>query len=111
MFVCGCGRLYISEERTVLPHLQEFLVGVKLLPYSQVLSDLQELVLQAVDSKVWISDCSSQIFVETVSGHRCSLLSPLQLLKAVKNSTEISGMRQCHVSVGNQGQGYRGRGC
>lgn len=97
--VCLWCRLYISEERTQLPHLQGYLVGVKLLPYSGVIADLRELVQSVGESKVWINDLSSEIFAQCVADdQRCTLLSPIQLLKAVKNSTEICGMKACHVS-------------
>jgi len=96
-----CCRLYVSEERTRLPRLQNYLERVELFPYDQVLTDLQGMVRSVGEGKVWISDFSSERFVGSVpSNRRCALLSPIQLLKAVKNSTEIAGMRACHVSCG-----------
>lgn len=96
---CFLVRLYVSEERTKLPSLAEHLKDVKLLPYSQVISDLQGLIKNYND-KIWISDFSSQAFVQCVPiGQRCSQISPIQLLKGVKNETEITGMKNCHVSL------------
>ena len=96
----SCGRLYVNEERTRLPRLQSYLEGVRLQLYDEVQADLQEMVQTVGDGKVWISDLSSERFVGSVpSNRRCSLLSPILLLKAVKNSTEIAGMKACHVSL------------
>ena len=92
-------RLYVSEVRTRLPSLLNSLEGVKLLPYSNVLQDLQDLIKESAGgSKIWISDSSAEVFVRCVSNDQhCGLQSPVQLLKGVKNATEISGMKACHV--------------
>ena len=41
---------------------------------------------------------------EVPRGRWLSHLSPLQLLKAVKNETEAKGMREAHVRIGEGGR-------
>lgn len=94
----------MSEDRIKLPSLVEHLKGVKLIPYLDVVADLQVLITNAGNGKIWINDLSSQAFVGCVpDGQRCSQLSPIQLLKAIKNETEVLGMRNCHVSLSPHG--------
>lgn len=82
---------------SVLDHLQ----GVKIFRYSQVKSDLQNLITVYHDSKIWISEQSSHSLVRLVpKSQLCCLPSPIQLLKAIKNDTEIQGMKACQVMVG-----------
>ena len=79
----------------ILEHLQ----GVKLVPYSQVLVDLHQLIKSSCgDNKVWISKQSSHAVAKCVpKSQLCSLVSPIQLLKGIKNDTEIQGMRTAQV--------------
>lgn len=80
----------------VLDHLQ----GVELRLYSKIKSDLQELIPLYQSSKIWISEQSSQSLIQLVpKSQLCSLTSPIQLLKAIKNDTEILGMKACQVSL------------
>ncbi len=66
--------------------------------YSQVLSDLNELIKVNNNGKIWISKSSSYALVNLVPKHQlCSQTCPLQLLKGIKNDTEIQGMKNCHV--------------
>lgn len=92
-------RLYIFEDRTKLPYILAHLQGVKLSPYSQVKSDLKKLTASCGDGKIWISEQSSHSLVQLVPKSKlCSSPSPIQLLKAVKNDTEIQGMKACQVN-------------
>lgn len=94
----SCFRLFVSEERTKLPSVIDHLQGVKLLPYSSVTTDLSELIKSYTDGKLWISKDSSHALVQLVPKERlCSQTSPIQLLKGIKNETEIYGMKMCHV--------------
>lgn len=94
---CSKLRLYIFESRTELAFLRAHLEGVTFLPYSQVIADLKELVTTS-EGKIWISKKSSRALVEHVPRLQlCSLISPIQLLKGIKNDTEIQGMRTCQV--------------
>lgn len=87
------------KDRIKIPTIINHLKGVKLFPYGQVKSDLQELITSCVnDSKVWISKQSAHALVQLVpKSQLCSLISPIQMLKGIKNTTEITGMRMCQV--------------
>lgn len=95
------ARLYIdatqlSEE--VAQHLTtQDQDGVQTFPYSAVSSHVTEL-LQSQEGKVWVGSHSSQALCKLVpKSRRVKSLSPIQLLKGIKNNTEIEGMRNCHV--------------
>lgn len=91
-------RLYINEARMKLTAVLDHLQGVKLRPYSQLKSDLQELTTLYRSGKIWISEQSSHSLVQVVPKSQLrSSASPIQVLKAVKNETEIQGMRACQV--------------
>ena len=87
------------EDRIKIPTIRNHLKGAKLFPYCQVKSDLQELI--SIGSKIWISKQSAHAFVRLVpKSQLCSLISPIQMLKGIKNTTEIEGMRMCQVILG-----------
>lgn len=52
--------------------------------------------------KVWVSNHSSQAIMQLVpKDKRLSKLSPIAIMKAIKNNTEIQGMNnRCHHRVG-----------
>lgn len=86
------------EDRIKISLILNHLKGVKLFPYGQVKSDLQELISSCIDSKIWISKQSAHALVQLVpKSQLCSLISPIQMLKGIKNTTEIEGMRMCQV--------------
>lgn len=90
-------RLYLSEERINKLSISDYLQGIKLFPYTQVKVDLQQLISSCQD-KIWISQQSSHSLAKLVPKSRlCSLSSPIQLLKGIKNDTEIKGMRACQI--------------
>ena len=91
-------RLYLSEERISKLSISDYLQGVNLFPYTQVKVDLQQLITSCQD-KIWIGQQSSHSLAKLVPKSRlCSLPSPIQLLKGIKNDTEIKGMRACQVT-------------
>ncbi|KAH3787307.1 hypothetical protein DPMN_165428 [Dreissena polymorpha] len=72
-------------------------VSVTVAPYDDVKTFVADLS-SSVSGKIWISDKSSQGLVSSVSKKRLLLAaSPIALMKAVKNSHEIEGMRRAHV--------------
>ncbi len=101
-FICYCYRLFIREEQ-LSPNVLEHLCvgkkgGVKTFPYEAVSSHLSQLV-GSVEGKVWLSGMASHALYSIVpSAKKRDILSPIQLLKAVKNETEIQGMKYSHVS-------------
>lgn len=72
-------------------------VNIKILPYEE-LSHFIENELATLSGKVWVSNHSSQAIAQMVPKERRIVkLSPIALMKAVKNETEIKGMEACHI--------------
>lgn len=81
-----------------LPAIADYLKGVRLAEYSQVYIEVKQVISACRDGKVWISEDSSHALVRLVlESQLCSRPSPIQLLKGIKNETEIKGMRMCQV--------------
>ena len=102
LFCTFIHRLYIDESQVsseVKQHLgTDTDGGVLIFPYSMVSRHISQL-LEKYDGKVWSPSQSSYALCSLVlKVRRVKNLSPLQLLKGIKNDTEISGMRNCHVS-------------
>ncbi|XP_078711726.1 xaa-Pro aminopeptidase 1 isoform X2 [Lampetra fluviatilis] len=104
-------RLFVDECRlqdgTVRAHLELDLavpshagMRVEVLPYADVLASLQEASTQlAAGQCVWISDKSSFALNAIIpKSQRMQMpYTPICLAKAVKNKTEVEGMRRAHV--------------
>jgi Xaa-Pro aminopeptidase len=88
--------LYVDEVKIgeeVRNHL-DGLVEIK--PYDDF-----EKGLKALKTKVWLDPAScSQYVVEWLDTEKVFLESPITLMKAVKNATEIEGFRTAHVRDG-----------
>ena len=96
------ARLYVDESQLsseVAEHLCcGYDDGVRTFPYSSISSHLCELI-EGEDGKIWVGTHSSQALCALVpKARRVKALSPIQLLKGVKNQTEIEGMKNAHVS-------------
>jgi Xaa-Pro aminopeptidase len=73
--------------------------GVTTRDYSAIWGDVKSLTDS--EGKIWINSESGQGLVSLVpKGRRVGKLSPIQLLKAVKNETESRGMRAAHIRDG-----------
>ncbi|CAI8054675.1 Xaa-Pro aminopeptidase 1 [Geodia barretti] len=73
--------------------------GVATRDYSAIWDDVKSLTDS--EGKIWINSESGQGLVSLVpKGRRVGKLSPIQLLKAVKNETESRGMRAAHIRDG-----------
>ena len=96
------ARLYVDESQ-LNSEVAEHLCcgsddGVQTFPYSSISSHLCELI-EGEDGKIWVGTHSSQALCALVpKARRVKALSPIQLLKGVKNQTEIEGMKNAHVS-------------
>ncbi|XP_030058638.1 LOW QUALITY PROTEIN: xaa-Pro aminopeptidase 1-like [Microcaecilia unicolor] len=102
-------RLFIDGDRmtdsSIRLHLQlnsdpaaEERVQVE--PYNTVLAALQTICAGlAAKEKVWISEKASHALISTIpKAHRLlTPYTPICLAKAVKNTTEIEGMKRAHV--------------
>ena len=94
-------RLYIDSTQLTTDVRQHLSVsnegGVCVFPYESVSTHLSQL---AREGRVWVSGQASHALCSLVPmPNRKDALSPLQLLKAVKNETEIKGMKNAHVCV------------
>lgn len=95
-------RLYIDEAQLsteVKQHLSsKDGETVDTYRYDQVSSHVSKL-LESCEGKVWVGSESSQALCSLVpKARRVKSLSPIQLLKGIKNDTEIEGMKNAHVS-------------
>lgn len=95
------ARLYVDESQVsseVTEHLQSGSEGgVHTFPYSAISGQLCELI-EGEEGKIWVDSHSSQALCVLVpKARRVKALSPIQLLKGVKNETEIEGMKNAHV--------------
>ncbi|XP_058054150.1 xaa-Pro aminopeptidase ApepP-like [Anopheles bellator] len=85
---------------TVLEHFRENRVEVRVHPYGDVHTELQRLTREST-GLVWISSGSSYALTALVPEEkRFQNITPIELMKAVKNVTEAKGMRDCHVRDG-----------
>jgi len=72
-------------------------VEVEYKPYDTATSYLADLVSKT-EGKVWVSSKSSYAFVDLVpSERRISSITPVNLMKAIKNAVEVEGMRNAHI--------------
>ncbi|XP_053307004.1 xaa-Pro aminopeptidase 1 isoform X2 [Spea bombifrons] len=104
-----CIRLFISGDRLADPAVRGHLLldssppeefKVQLEPYESVLPALESICAGlAPKERVWISDKASYALTEAIPKNHRSLTqyTPICLAKAVKNASEIEGMRRAHV--------------
>ncbi|XP_006630822.2 xaa-Pro aminopeptidase 1 isoform X1 [Lepisosteus oculatus] len=102
-------RLFIDQNRMVDPAVREHLhldpsckteYSIQISPYESVFSELQAICATlGPKDKVWISDKASCALTQAIpKAHRSPIpCTPLCLAKAVKNSTEIEGMKMAHI--------------
>ncbi|MGH0129266.1 UNVERIFIED_CONTAM: hypothetical protein FKN15_051369 [Acipenser sinensis] len=102
-------RLFINGDRMADPAVKEHLqlnssskpeFEVQVLPYESILTELQGVCGGlGPKEKVWISDKASFALTEAIPKIHRSLTpsTPICLAKAVKNATEIEGMRRAHI--------------
>ena len=75
-------------------------VSVTIKGYDEIFSTLEELA-KLTDAKVWISTGSSYALTELVPKHkRYQDITPINIMKAIKNDVEVQGMINCHVRDG-----------
>lgn len=99
LFIDGKDRL----DNKVLHHLNlgtkngDKSVKITIAPYGDVKSFVADLP-KNLQGKIWISDKSSFGLVNSIPKlRRLSQPSPIALMKAVKNETEINGMKRAHI--------------
>ncbi len=94
------ARLYVHDGK-IPPDLAAKLEGsgVTLAGYDQFLPDLSKL---PTGSRVWVdADNASWAIMNRLDGRNIlEKTSPIALFKAIKNTAELSGMRQSHIRDG-----------
>jgi Xaa-Pro aminopeptidase len=95
--------LFIDPSRVtdeIRAHFAANKVQVTIKNYNEIFSVLESLAGKA-EGKVWISHGSSQALTELVPKHkRHQDITPINIMKAIKNDIEAQGMRNCHVRDG-----------
>ncbi|XP_010781019.1 xaa-Pro aminopeptidase 1 [Notothenia coriiceps] len=101
--------LFVDLKRLSVPALRDHLqldspckpeMSVHTYPYESVYSELQAIcAAHSPKDKVWISDKASCALTQVIPKiHRTPIpYTPLCLAKAVKNATEIQGMKMAHI--------------
>ena len=82
--------LYIDNRKlseTVVQHLE----NVKIAPYEQIYADLENC-----KQKVLVNGKTNLALIEAIGANYVLKPSPVEMTKAIKNSTELEGFRQCH---------------
>eukprot|EP01038_Epipyxis_sp_PR26KG_P016905 gene16905-23198_t len=93
--------LFIDEGK-VTPELQShFLETVVIKPYEHVLPFLQELSSSADDARILIDPSQSNYYIyQSLGKSAYDITSPITLPKALKNESELLGIRECHKRDG-----------
>uniref|UniRef100_A0A8C7TFF2 Xaa-Pro aminopeptidase 1 n=1 Tax=Oncorhynchus mykiss TaxID=8022 RepID=A0A8C7TFF2_ONCMY len=102
-------RLFVDIKRLAVPTVREHLqldtpskveLSIQTAPYESVFTELQAVCASlGPKEKVWISDKASCALMQVIpKTHRSPIpYTPLCLAKAVKNATEIQGMKMAHI--------------
>ncbi|KAG5671242.1 hypothetical protein PVAND_001451 [Polypedilum vanderplanki] len=95
--------LFIEPSRItdeIEKHFKTNNVEVTIKKYDEIFSTLETLANET-DGKVWISSTSSQSLTNlVVKEKRHQDITPLSVMKAIKNDVEAKGMQDCHVRDG-----------
>ncbi|XP_067858197.1 xaa-Pro aminopeptidase 1 isoform X1 [Heptranchias perlo] len=102
-------RLFIDEKHMEDPVVREHLqldsdtapsFKVHVLPYESILTELQTICSNMTSKeKVWISSKASHALSEAIPKmlRLQTIYTPICIVKALKNATEIEGMRRAHI--------------
>lgn len=97
--------LYLFVEQSKLPtnyeeHFNKNGVTVKVNKYEQMQTVLKELIKKST-GKIWISPTSSYALSALVPEKKLlHEVSPVCVMKSVKNATEVQGLIDCHIRDG-----------
>jgi Xaa-Pro aminopeptidase len=93
--------IFIDEERITLDAKQQLIqenVNFILHPYDNIMPYLMQLCSLNDNNKVWISGNSSYALHRVCSSLPIHVgVTPISLMKLIKNDTEITGMKSAHV--------------
>lgn len=95
--------LFVDPSRVtdeILKHFEGNQVTVVVRKYEDIFDTFQKLI-DNLNGKVWVSPTSSYKMFSMVPKTRRHLeITPVALMKAIKNEVEAQGMRNCHVRDG-----------
>lgn len=95
---------FVDESKlssAVNDHFRTNQVQPKIHPYAEVHQVLKTLADAPSTRRVWISLGSSYALTALIPEEkRLHEITPINLMKAVKNETEAKGMRECHIRDG-----------
>lgn len=103
--VVTLDELYLFVEQSTLPanyedHFSKNGVAVKVNKYEHMQTVLTELIKKST-GKVWISPASSYALSALVPEKQLlHELSPVCVMKSMKNATEVQGLIDCHIRDG-----------
>jgi Xaa-Pro aminopeptidase len=110
---CPVGIAYcVITEQTIdlycdaikVQNIQDHLIesGIRVRPYDQIVSDVEQHCLLDSSNKVWIDKArSNYALVRVISPKQCvDSQNPVTPMKAVKNNSELAGMREAHIVDG-----------
>ncbi|MDE5749904.1 MAG: aminopeptidase P family protein, partial [Duncaniella sp.] len=100
LYLAPEGSVLFMDEVKMTPEVKAHLdaAGVAVMPYSGLTGFLAGL---PADEKVLVSgDRTPEAVADAIGGVVVKAPSPLQMLKAVKNPTQIEGVRRAHVRDG-----------
>uniref|UniRef100_A0A8C8LQF9 Xaa-Pro aminopeptidase 1 n=1 Tax=Oncorhynchus tshawytscha TaxID=74940 RepID=A0A8C8LQF9_ONCTS len=100
-FVATAYRVHREHLQLDTPSKVE--LSIQTAPYESVFTELQAVCASlGPKEKVWISDKASCALTQVIpKAHRSPIpYTPLCLAKAVKNATEIQGMKMAHIPKG-----------
>lgn len=95
--------LFIDPSRItdeILKHFEGNQVTVVIRKYEEIFDTFQKLIDNSF-GKIWVSLNSSQkLFSMVPKNRRYQEITPVCLMKAIKNDVEAQGLRNCHVRDG-----------
>lgn len=103
LITCKDVLLFIDEKKLsdeIYQHFKTNEINVVVKPYEAIKSVLKEEA-STCDGKVWISLGSSQALTSTIPDTKIHQeITPIALMKAIKNDVETKGMKECHIRDG-----------
>ncbi|XP_015369362.1 PREDICTED: xaa-Pro aminopeptidase 1 [Diuraphis noxia] len=98
--------LFVDDKKldsTVPEHFKSENLSVIIQPYDKLHTFFNDILASdnSKTGKVWVSDRSSYNLVNIVpKSNRISKPTPIPLMKAIKNSVEINGLKNAHIKDG-----------
>lgn len=96
--------LYCDEKKVMADDVKEHLVesGITVLPYDQIVSDIEKHCLADAKNKVWLDKSRANFALGNVipDKHLYDAQNAVARMKAVKNEAELAGMREAHIVDG-----------